>query len=341
MRQFDVRAWLIWLFAAGLLSILTSNPFYLVLLLLLSRLVSFACAPAESRGWRLPLWRISALILFFSTLFNMLTAHFGQTIITALPANWPLIGGPITLEAAVFGFLNGLRLVTLLSFFLAFNTIVPVSQLARMAPRALHELGLVVIIAITYVPETIRQFHRIREAQAIRGHQLNGLRALRPILIPLLIAGLERALNLSEAMVSRGYGSTAHVATPPRARVLMLAALLLALGGALRLTWGGADGWALMAAAALVVAAAYANLSRLVAQTRYKPRRWTAADTLLAAGALLALWPLLTGGPSLAYSPYPAVLPPPFDLLVGVGLLGLAVPAALAVARPQPVEVTR
>ena len=48
-------------------------------------------------------------------------------------------------------------------------------------------------MAITYVPETARHFQRIREAQAIRGHRLRGLRDWRPIVIPLLVGGLERA----------------------------------------------------------------------------------------------------------------------------------------------------
>ncbi len=168
MTPFDPRAWLVWLFASGLMAILTGNPLYLVLLLFISRIVETACAPLETKSWRLPFWRISLVILLFSTIFNMLMAHVGQTELFALPPNWALVGGSITLEAAVFGFLNGLRLVTLLSFFLAFNTIVSVHQLAGLTPQALHELGLVMLIAITYVPETMRQFKRIRDAQAIR-----------------------------------------------------------------------------------------------------------------------------------------------------------------------------
>lgn len=342
MITFDARAWLIWLAAGALLAILTGNPLYLVLLLLISRIVAVACAPLETKGWRLPFWRISLMILVFSTLFNTLMAHVGQTVLFSLPAGWPLIGGPLTLEAAVYGFLSGLRLVVLLSFFLAFNTIVPVNELAGLTPRALHELGLVLLIAITYVPETMRQFQRIRDAQAIRGHKFEGLRAWRPIIIPLLIAGLERALNLSETMVARGYGSTASAAMPARARLLLLAGLVLTFTGALRLTWGGADGWLIIVTGALAVALAYRDLSRLVVQTRYRPRRWMPSDTLLVLGSLVALCPLLPlpgiDRSPLAYSPYPELAPPPFNLWIGLGLCGLAVPAILAVMRSPIVE---
>lgn len=344
MSTLDARAWLVWLFAGGLLAILVSNPFYLVLLLLISRLVDYACAPVDPRKWRLPFWRISLVILFFSTLFNMLTAHFGQTVLFSIPPQWPLIGGPVTLEAAVFGLMSGLRLITLLSFFMAFNMIVPVSQLAGLTPRALHELGLVMLIAITYIPETVRQFQRIRDAQAIRGHQLRGLRTWRPIVIPLLIAGLERALNLSETMVSRGYGSTAHITMPFRARLLMLAGLMLTLGGALRLAWSGADGWFWLGLAGVAIAWAYHDLSHLSPRTRYRANAWSAYDSLLIGGALISLIslaPLGDGPNTLFYSPYPLVEPPLFNLWIAMGLFGLVVPALQVSLSEAAVEAYR
>lgn len=341
---FDARAWLIWLFVGGLMAILTSNPLYLALLLFISRMVEGACAPIDASGWRLPFWRISLMVLVFSTLFNMLMAHVGHTTLFSLPTSWPLVGGPLTLEAAVYGFLSGLRLVTLLSFFLAFNTIVPTHEMAGLTPRALHELGLIMLIAITYVPETMHQFRRIRDAQAIRGHQFDSLRAWRPVIIPLLIAGLERALNLSETMVARGYGSTTQVKTPPRARLLMFAGLLLALGGAIRLAWGGVDGWLIMVIGMLAIVLAYRELSRLVVHTRYRPRRWMLFDTLIALGALLVMFPLLPvpgfDRLSLAFSPYPELGLPPFDLWIGVMFLGLAMPALIVAIYSSGVEAS-
>lgn len=344
MITFDARAWLVWLAAGSLMAILTANPFYLLLLLAISRIVESACMPLEARGWRLPFWRISLMILTFSTLFNMLMAHIGETILFILPASWPLIGGPLTMEAAVYGFISGFRLVTMLSFFLAFNTIVPTNVMAGLTPRALHELGLVMLIAITYVPETMRQFRRIRDAQAIRGQQIDGLRAWRPIIIPLLIAGLERALNLSETMVARGYGATTQTEVPRRARMMLFIGLGLALVGALRLAWGAADGWLIVILGVLAVILAYRELNRLVAHTRYRPRNWNLYDSLVALGALLAMSPLglLSGfGRSpLAFSPYPTLSIPTFNLWIGLGLFGLVVPAVVATMGNPVLEAT-
>lgn len=344
MKPVDARAWVMWLMAGGLLAILISNPLYLLLLFLISRLVMFACAPAEPQRFPLPFWRIAAAILVFSTLFNMLTAHIGQTVLFTLPTSWPLVGGSLTFEAAVYGFLNGLRLVTLLSFFIAFNTIVPVSELAGLTPRALHELGLVMLISITYIPETISQFHRIRDAQAIRGHQLNGLRAWRPILLPLLISGLERAMNLSETMVSRGYGSTSQIAAPFRARVLLIIGLTFALGGSLRLTWGGADGWLLLSAGLAAIAWAYRELSKDVKRTRYKPRHWGLSETFITIGAIIALIPILPldifDRTAFYYAPYPEVSAPLFGVGTGLVMLGLAMPAVVMIFTPSELELT-
>ncbi len=339
MRTFRAQAWAIWLLGGGVLVLATRNPLYLVLLLAISRIVQATCA-AGSIGPRLQYGRIAALILLFSTLFNLLTAHIGETVLLTLPAGWWLIGGPITLEAAVYGFITGLGLVTLLSFFVAFNAIVPTGELIGLAPAALYELGLVLLLAITYVPETGRQLQRIREAQAIRGHRLRSLRDWQPIVIPLLVGGLERAMNLSETMVARGFGSVAHVATPWRVRLGLLAGLVLTLAGALRLSWAGADGWALIGAGAVAIGLAYRALSRGVRRTRYRPRPWTPADTAVVIGALLPLLLLLPlpalGGAGRGYEPYPRLALPAFAPWAGTLLLGLAAPAAWqAVPAPE------
>jgi energy-coupling factor transport system permease protein len=258
-----------------------------------------------------------------------------------LPDNWPLIGGTVTLEAAVYGFLNGLRLVTLLSFFMAFNAVVPVARLTSLTPGALHELGLVVLIAITYVPETLQQFKRIREAQAIRGHRLDGIRAWRPMIVPLLITGLERALNLAETMVSRGYGSTTSVAVPLYTRLLFAGGLLLILIGALLSAWGRTIGLFALAAGGGAVVWAYRTVSRDHVRTRYRPRPWTGLDTLVVAGAALPLMLLFLPGferSQWAYSPYPSLSWPSFNILIGLSLLGLALPVLLGQISPS-VEV--
>ena len=333
MVTLDVRAWLVWLLAVAVLTMTVRNPLYTLLLLLVTRLVAQVCA-RPGQGMQLSLWRLGLVILTFSALFNMLFAHTGQTVLFTLPAGWPLVGGPITAEALLYGLISGLALLTLLSAFLAFNQIVPVSDLVRLTPRAFHDLGVVVLIAVTYVPETTQHLRRIQEAQAVRGYRLRGLRDWQPLVIPLLVGGLEKAMGLAEAMVARGYGATAGRQQTNLVRGGLVLGLLLALAGWGVALWWGWPGWLLLAAASGLLLALVWRTGRGAPATVYRPRRWQWPDSALLLLALLPLFLLLPAWPFLApagltYSPYPALALPPFSPLVGALLLLLAVPALL------------
>jgi energy-coupling factor transport system permease protein len=328
--HFDARAWVIWVGVMAALAIMTRNPLYHLILLLLARLVSATCATPD-HGFRLPLLRLGAAVLLFSMIFNALSVHIGATVLFRLPPNWPLIGGPVTLEAAVYGAANGLLLVTLLAIFAAFNAIVLTSDLVRLTPRALRDMGLVVLLAVTYTPETIRQLQRIREAQAIRGHRLRGLRDWRPVAIPLLIGGLERAMALAEAMVARGYGATSDVRQPLLVQLGLTAGLAAAFAGWLLTFWFGWPGWLLLAVGVVLILALIWRLGRHTPYTRYHFQPWTKWDTWLVLTAVLPLLVLLAvDRPS--YSPYPILSLPTFDPVLGLALLGLALPAFRGVA---------
>jgi energy-coupling factor transport system permease protein len=334
MKTFDVRAWVVWLGSGALLAIYLRNPIYLLLLLLIARVVMTLCKPSRKSVLPLPFWRLAILILLFSTIFNVLMAHFGETILISLPAHWILIGGPLTLEAAVYGLINGLSLVVLLALFFTFNAVVPTNQLTTLVPAALHELGLVLVIAITYIPETIRHFHRIRDAQAIRGHRLQGIRDWRPIMIPLLVGGLERAMNLAETMVARGYGGVSPVFAPTRVRALSAVGLACVLVGALRLGWQSIDGWYFLLFGGIVIVVAYRQLGKSAGRTRYRATRWSWRDSVIVLSACVPL--LLLSGlfpgfdrSAIAYSPYPLISIPPFELWTGASLLGLLAPGVL------------
>ncbi|MCI0577775.1 MAG: energy-coupling factor transporter transmembrane protein EcfT [Chloroflexi bacterium] len=329
--SYNPRAWLVWVLAAALLVMVARNPLYTVILLLVSQ-VALATRAAGPGGRKWPFWSLGLFIVLVSAVYNSLFVHVGQTVLLRLPAGLPLLGGPVTLEAMVAGAANGLVLLALLSVFTALNALVPAGELVRLMPAALHDLGLVILIALTYVPETGRHLQRIREAQAIRGHRLRGLRDWRPVVIPLLVGGLERSLQLAEAMVARGYGATAGAQHSLAIRLVSFLGLLAAFTGWLLAYWLGWPGWLLLAAGAGVLAGLLWVAGRRSPRSQYRPLPWRPRDSLLVAVALLPLlvallpWPFVAQG-TLAYSPYPRVHMPAFDPFIGLALAALVLPA--------------
>ncbi len=325
--------WLTWTLTAALLTTLTRNPLYIIILLLAARLVGLTWQQTDA-PLRLPLLRLGGVILTFSTLFNLLFVHIGQTVLFRLPAGWPLIGGALTLEAAVYGAINGLMLLTLLVIFLAFNNIVPGSDLIHLTPRAFHNLGLVALIALTYVPQTRQHWQQIQDAQALRGHQIHGWRDWRPILTPLLVGGMERAMSLAEAMVARGYGATAEKGQPLLAQGLLLLGLGASFAGWLLSFWVGWPGWVLLGSGVFILLLLVWALGERHPARRYAVRRWTWREGVALGTAVLPLllwlipWPFLDRS-SLYYSPYPQLSLPPFNVWLGLTLALLALPGVI------------
>jgi energy-coupling factor transport system permease protein len=334
--HFHPLAWLAWLAASAFLVVQIRNPFYLLILLLGALVVKRVCA-VNPAILTFSIARIGALILLFSTLFHMLTVHLGRTILWTLPASWWLIGGPVTLESAFAGAINGLALLTLLLLFVTFSAVVPVHELSRLTPPALRDLGLILLIGLTYMPQTALHWQQIREAQAVRGHQIQGWRDWRPIVIPLLTGGLERSVNLAEAMVARGYGATGDREQPIKIRLLLLLGLASLLGGWVLSGWWSRPGWALAGAGVLIIFLVYRRLGRLSPRTTYRVRRWVKRDSLLALSVTLLLLPAgvdrLFGRSTLYYSPYPVVTLPPFDPLAGLALALIVAPAIITLVR--------
>lgn len=331
----DAGAWLTWALTVLLAASYSRNPLYGILLLLVTVWVYAACAAEKEAAVPPAPLRFALVAMPLAALFNALSSHVGTTILFTLPEWLPLVGGAVTLEALVFGAINGLNLAVIFSGFAAFNRALSTRQLLQLTPRVFHESGVVLSIALTFVPQTMQNLRRIREAQAVRGHRVQGVRDWIPILTPLLVSALERALALAESMVARGY---AAVAAPSSLRMqLSLALGLLALlGGWLTYVFAPAARSHAIVALGLGLVALGGTLwmaARAVRHTAYRPRRWRARDTLIVAGCVPVLFLLLTRRAAVTYSPYPTFTWPSFDALIGLSILGLLVPAFLTLSR--------
>ncbi len=339
-RTLHTGAWLIWLLAAGIMLTVTRNPIYIGLVLLWVMIVLGGLgAPEEGAAGPVfsPL-RFALIVVPIAALFNALFVHAGETVLFALPDRLPVVGGNITLEALAYGALNGLVLTGLFAAFAVFNRVTPVRSLIQIAPRAYYSVAVIVAIALTYVPVTLKQAAQIREAQAVRGHRLKGLRSWAPIFLPLLSSGMERALQLAEAMVARGFaaGSAPDESSGVRVQTMLAGGTaLFAAGLVVRLI----GQQALLAAALLVTGAVllFGGIwwaGRAHPHTVYRPAPWRAVDwgvvTAAGVGALLFLLPIPgVDKSSLAWYPYPALTWPSFSFVLVVATWGLLGPAVV------------
>jgi energy-coupling factor transport system permease protein len=331
-------AWVSWLIATIVILSITRNPLYLVLILMCVVFVGICLRQAGAEAASpFSLWKLAVWILMLSTAFNALTSHYGQTVLFTIPGNLPLLSGPVTLEAMVYGFTNGLVLTGMLASFMVLNLALTVRELISLIPHAFFPMAVVTSIAVTYMPTTLRQFKQIREAQAIRGHQMRTLRDWLPLWMPLLVGGLEHAMQLAESMTARGFASTRPGIRGGgnKPRILMIIGLvLLALGWVAQLGGAGVKGLAIIISGTILIFGGLWYLGKESARTAYHSPGWGWKDWLTVTVSLgvLAICTLPIPGLShetLYYDPYPILTLPPFSPLLGVAMLGLVVPGIL------------
>lgn len=330
---FHPAAWFLWGAVTAAALLMTQNPLYLALLLL-----ALVAVRAALRAGPLPIpVRFLALMPLLGAVANGLTIHIGERVVARLPQQWPLIGGPITLEAIASGAVTGFGLVVLLVLFATLGAGTRRAAARRLVPGVLFQAGLVTTIALSFAPQTLRALTEIREAQQIRGKAFRGWRDLPPLFLPLLTMGLERSISLAEAMESRGFGAAPAARRPAgHSRFVLLVGLLVVVAGVgltLLSTQRGL-GWATVLVGVAIAGAALRQMNRRVHRTRYREQPWLRRDIALAAtslGLLVALLLIAWLTPlALRYYPFPRLTPPPFDLLIAVGIAAFALPAMVA-----------
>ena len=341
--RFHSVVWLLWLIA-GIMAVST-NPLLNLLVMAQAVLVATTCHTDSPVGHAFGIFlRLGLALVLVRTLFSVIPVggfSYGATTLATLPEiELPLwlgglrLGGRATLEMLLGGLVSGVRLWTLILIFGAFNAVADHYGLLRRAPRALFHAGLITTIALTFVPNVILHFEAIRDAQRVRGHRFRAWRDALPLIVPLLSGGLERSIQLAEAMDSRGYG---HTMVRRRgsiwAQLVSIAGLtMLALGLYAGLT-GSWLGWIGVGIGCILTVGALHWLAGGIRRTRYLRERWRERDTLvlLASLALIiglsALRQFDRGG--LIYTTLPRVSLPPFDPLAGALLLLVSTPALL------------
>lgn len=256
-------AWIAWLTSICVFAFVVTNPLYLVLTLLAVLVVHLSFPPDDSplgRAVRVFLM-VGLVLLAVRVLFIGLLPNPGRTTLFVLPQlqtpRWfggLELGGPVSAEVLAGAVNEGLRFIVVLVAFGVFNARADLTGLLRTVPPVFRDVGLIVSIAVAFVPGVMRTLRDVRDAQRLRGEW--GFRRLAPTLVvPVLGLSLERALLLAESMDARGYGRGGTTRAPMMGRVFMwsgLGLLVLSITGwiwGLRVVGGMA---AALGAAALV-----------------------------------------------------------------------------------------
>lgn len=350
--EFHIGSWSIWLMAAMLASLGTRNPFYLSIVLIVALIVGQIINRPVSTDYQSHrqhsafggLWRMLIVVALLVALLKGLSYHIGATVLFTLPDWLPVIGGKVALEDMVAAGLDAISLFTVLAVFATFSAGADYYALLRAVPAAMHGAGLITSIAITFVPQTIVRWTEIREAQGLRGHRVRRIADLLPLIIPLLGGGMERSMNLAEAMEARGFSRTSA-----RARTLPPLLVQIGLAGGLGLLLIGSTmfafvpnmpvlAWFVVALGLALVSLTFWSMSRGVQRTRYRRNVWRAQDTPLAlvSGGVLAILLIFKfiAPALLAYTPFLRISMPAFDPLVVLALCALVAPAIITRFRP-------
>ena len=353
MTPIDSRAWLAWAGAAMLPALVGRNPLILLELLAIVVIVHIVWSGAGGVSGIRWFVRIAAVFTAVSVVFNVLTVHAGTTVLARLPQHWPVIGGPLTLNALAYGLASGLALFTLVLIGTTVGSLLNWMDLFHALPHRLAPVAVAGSVAWAFLPQTAVAFGQIRESQEMRGHRVRGVRSVLPLIVPLLAGALERALGTAEALEARGFGAsapareTARTSSGRRLGTATIVAMLLLLTGAAGVLSGraGAGAGAIALGALLFIAVLVVPDSRGLRRTRYRRPRWTWRATAIAALAavsavstLIAIWLVPE---SLRFEPYPDLEIPEANVPLMLTLALLLAPALIPPLPDADVDAAR
>lgn len=340
-RLLHPGAWWLWALGLAVAASRTTNP---LLLLLIAAVAGVVVAERRVPGpWGRSYSAFLKLGLVIIAMRVMLEILIGGTDIGATLFRLPEIplpqwlaglhlGGVVTVDGMLLAVYDGLRLAVMLLCVGAANSLVNPSRLLRIVPAALYEVGVAVVVCLTFAPMLVTDAQRILAARRLRGRSSRGPRAWAQMAMPLFAGALDSSIELAASMDSRGYGRTTGLSRTARAVnaslvLLGLAGVAIGLYGLLE---GAAPGLAgvptlgwpmLLVGLALAVAGGILSGKR-VSRTRYRPDPWGLPETFVAATGLTPavayIWigqsTILLGGaspptlPTVALIPFVAVL---------------------------------
>ncbi|MDY6893686.1 MAG: energy-coupling factor transporter transmembrane component T [Chloroflexota bacterium] len=208
---------LTWVGSILVLALILDHPFFLLVLFLSTLPVVIAANVVKEWGsfMRFAAYLCLAIVAI-NVLIDALVGHNGTTILAQAPFQLPLVGTPaVTLEAAFFGIMMCLRLLSIISAFTLLTlTVNPDDMMLSMIKMKLpYKSVLVTSLSTRFFPTLVDDAERITDVQRSRGLELDKggltqrIRGRMSIITPLLSNSLDRTVQVAEAMESRGFGN--------------------------------------------------------------------------------------------------------------------------------------
>lgn len=201
----NARAFAAWSASALVLVLTSTNPVYRVLVLLVALNVLAVLRRPDARVAQLLVAVGVAAAL--AILLNTVLSHTGAHTLFTLPDQIPGIGGPVTVEAVLYGADVALGITAAILAIAPLSLVLYPHDLIDAFPGALQRTAAITGAALNLVPGVVRNAVSINEAQRMRGSTGTRLRDWHAVAAPVVLSALDDSLQLAEAMDARGFGS--------------------------------------------------------------------------------------------------------------------------------------
>lgn len=300
-RWLHPGAWWVWALGMAAAASRTTNPLLLALIIGVAALVVQARRPQEPWGRSFGFFlKLGIVVIVVRVAVQVIFgAAVGTTTVVDLPGidlpTWLAgirLGGSVTMESLLMAFYDGLRLATILVCVGAANSLASPTRLLKSVPAALYELGVSVVVALTFTPQLVADVDRLRTARRLRGRRSTGMRALAGAAIPVLEGALERSVTLAAAMDSRGYGRRGDITVRERrtTSMMLLVGLVAACIGIFGLVSSDSPaylGLPMLLLGTLMTMVAVLRAGRTRVRTRYRPDPWRAPEWAVAGAGVV------------------------------------------------------
>jgi energy-coupling factor transport system permease protein len=200
------------------------------------------------------------------------------------------IGGVVTEQSLRTSLTEALRIASTVMVIAAAAAATSTTKLLRNLPASLHSFGMLVIIAVTFIPNIFRDVARMQSAHRWRGNERNRFKVFATNIVNVCSSALDRSIALAGSMTTRGFS---HQAKDNALLTLSYVSMAMGLG-----VWLAAPQHATlsMAASAVGVCALLVHswdAERISVRTRYRKDRWQLSETAVVVSAIAAVfvWP--------------------------------------------------